>query len=62
MVAELRLLQGELNFDIELVDIDKDPDLRQRYDVDVPVLTHQGEVVCFHFLEQDMVRQALQYG
>lgn len=62
MIAELRCLQRELAFELELVDIDKDPDLRKRYDVDVPVVTRGTEVVCFHFFEENMVRQALQYG
>lgn len=62
MIAELRCLQYELAFELELVDIDKDPDLRKRYNVDVPVVTLGTEVVCFHFFEEDMVRQALQNG
>jgi len=62
MIAELRHLQHELAFELELVDIDKDPDLRKRYDVDVPVVTLGTEVVCFHFFEENMVRQALQHG
>ncbi|MEZ5476069.1 MAG: glutaredoxin family protein [Thiolinea sp.] len=62
MTASLRWLQSQLDFDFELIDIDKDPELKQRYDVDVPVVTLHGEVVCFHFFEEDMVRQALQHG
>lgn len=62
MIAALWYLQHELAFELELVDIDKDPDLRQRYNVDVPVVTLGTEVVCFHFFEEDMVRQALQDG
>jgi hypothetical protein len=62
MIAKLRYLQHELAFELELVDIDKDPDLRQRYDVEVPVVTLGTEVVCFHFFEEDMVRQALEDG
>ena len=62
MIADLQVLQAELAFELELVDIDKDPDLRKRYNVDVPVVTLGTEVVCFHFFEEDMVRQALQHG
>ncbi|MFI0398752.1 MAG: glutaredoxin family protein [Thiolinea sp.] len=62
MIAALRHLQHELAFELELIDIDKDPDLLKRYDVDVPVVTLGTEVVCFHFFEENMVRQALQYG
>lgn len=62
MIAALRHLQHELAFELELIDIDKDPDLLKRYDVDVPVVTLGTEVVCFHFFEENMVRQALQDG
>ena len=62
MIAALRHLQHELAFELELIDIDKDPDLLKRYDVDVPVVTRGTEVVCFHFFEENMVRQALQDG
>ena len=62
MIAALRHLQHELAFELELIDIDKDPDLLKRYDVDVPVVTLGTEVVCFHFFEENMVRQALQHG
>ncbi len=64
MTASLRWLQaelvnGELAFEIELVDIDRDAKLRERYDVDVPVVALAGEVICFHFFEEDMIREAL---
>ena len=62
MIAALQHLQHELAFELELIDIDKDPDLLKRYDVDVPVVTLGTEVVCFHFFEENMVRQALQDG
>lgn len=62
MIAELQYLQQELAFELELVDIDKDPVLRKRYDVDVPVVALGTEIVCFHFFEEDLVRQALQHG
>ena len=62
MIAELWHLQHELAFELELVNIDKDPDLLKRYDVDVPVVTLGTEVVCFHFFEENMERQALQHG
>lgn len=62
MTASLCLLQSELDFEFEQVDIDQDAQLRARYDVDVPVVTLGGEVVCFHFFEEEMVRQAIENG
>jgi len=60
MTASLRLLQGELDFDIELVNIDLDSVLRDRYNVDVPVVALDGEVVCYHFFEEDIVRESIE--
>ncbi|PID99946.1 MAG: thioredoxin family protein [Thiothrix nivea] len=60
MTASLRLLQNELDFEFEQIDIDRDEQLRKRYDVDVPVVTRGSEVVCYHFFEEDMVRQAIE--
>ena len=62
MTAHLRWLQREVDFDIDLVDIDKNDELRKKYDVDVPVVARDGEVVCYHFFEEDMVRQAISNG
>lgn len=62
MTASLRLLQSELAFEFELIDIDKNEQLRKRYDVDVPVVVLGGEVVCYHFFEEEMVRQAIEHG
>ena len=62
MTACLCSLQSELDFDIELIDIDKDEILRERYNVDVPVVACGGEVVCYHFFEEEMVRQAINNG
>ena len=62
MVAHLRYLQREVDFDFVLVDIDKNDELRDRYNVDVPVVARDGEVVCYHFFEEKMVRQALLNG
>ncbi|MGB0846517.1 MAG: glutaredoxin family protein [Thiolinea sp.] len=60
MTASLRLLQRELTFEIELIDIDRDDVLRKRYDVDVPVVACNGEVICYHFFEEDMVRKSIE--
>ncbi len=64
MTASLRWLQAELAespaaFEFERIDIDRDAELRERYNVDVPVVVCGGEVICFHFFEEDMIRTAL---
>ena len=45
--------QHELSFDIEIIDIDEDPELVKRYDVDVPVVQYQNEVVFYHFFDAE---------
>lgn len=60
MTASLRLLQKELDFDFELVDIDQDERLRERYNADVPVVVLNDEVICFHFFEEASLRQHLE--
>lgn len=41
------------------VDIDRDPELKARYDWDVPVLTGPAGEVCRHFFDPVAVRAAL---
>ncbi len=60
MAASLYALQKELNFRVELVDIDQDEALKQRYDVDVPVAAYRDEVIFYHFFDETMLRQCLQ--
>ena len=58
MAASLYALQEELNFDVEQVDIDKDNMLKNRYDVDIPVVTYRNEVIFYHFSDEISLRQA----
>ena len=59
VVASLFQLQKELRYEIEQIDIDTDPVLRERYNVDVPVVTYQGEVVFYHFFDEVELRKSL---
>ncbi|MCK5896192.1 MAG: glutaredoxin family protein [Cocleimonas sp.] len=43
--------QMSVIFDINLIDIDDDPELVQKYSVDVPVVVYQNEVVFYHFFD-----------
>jgi len=51
--------QPKIVFDIEVIDIDDDPKLSQQYDVDVPVVMHQGEVIFYHFFDMQAFEQTL---
>jgi len=62
VVASLFQLQQELGYEIKQIDIDTDPVLRERYNVDVPVVTYQGEVVFYHFFDEVELRKSLAHG
>ncbi len=59
VVASLFQLQGELEYEIEQIDIDTDPVLRKKYNVDVPVVSYRGEVIFYHFFDEIQLRKAL---
>ena len=51
MIGALRKLQGPFQFDIEVVDVDGDPELERRYGEKVPVLMHRERELCHYRLE-----------
>jgi hypothetical protein len=51
MIASLHELQGRLQFQIKLVDIDNDTELTARYGVRIPVLVADGEEICHYHLD-----------
>jgi hypothetical protein len=55
MLGALRSLQGPGRFEVEVVDVDGDAALRQRYGEDVPVLVHDGRELCRHRLDAETV-------
>ena len=52
MLQALRGLQACLDFDLQLQDIDRDPQLAQRYDEWVPVLVGGEQEICHYHLDQ----------
>ena len=42
MLASLEALRAELDFELEVIDVDAAPELARRYDELVPVLVHGG--------------------
>ena len=40
MMAALEALRGELGFELEVIDVDGDPELERRYNELVPLLMH----------------------
>ena len=51
MVTDLRAIQASLPFALEIVDIDRDAELEEKYGHLVPVLTAEGEEICHYFLD-----------
>ena len=59
MLQALRGLQSDLAFEIVLVDIDREPALRQRYDEWVPVLCRGELEICHYHLDLTALSAAL---
>ena len=51
MIAELRRMQGDLQFELEIVDVDAAPELERRYGEKVPVLAHGSHEICHYRLD-----------
>lgn len=62
MVALLAEFQDELDFGFVLVDIDADAELKARFNTDVPVVALGERVLFRYFLDEAILRQALQHG
>ena len=60
VVASLSQLQQELGYEIKQIDVDDDPELYKKYNVDVPVVSYQDEVIFYHFFDETALREALQ--
>lgn len=56
MAVHLSQYQAEFNYQIKWVDIDKDPELTRRYNVDIPVVKYQDEVIMYHFFDEEQLR------
>ncbi len=59
MLAALEPLRREFSIDVDLVDVDCDAALEQRYGSLVPVLVHAGAELCHYHLDAAKVRAYL---
>ena len=59
MLQALRGLQRRLEFELQLVDVDRDAELARRYDEWVPVLCLGEREVCHYHLDEQVLRQFL---
>lgn len=60
MATELEELQASMGFSFDIVDVDGDAAIEERYGELVPVLTDaQGREICHYFLDRDALRARL---
>ncbi len=57
--AVLDRVRAELPFELEVVDIDSDPEVRERYRYDIPVVAVDGEQFCVHRVDERALRRRL---
>jgi thioredoxin reductase (NADPH) len=55
LIAGLRHFQGRYDFDIRVVDVDRDPALEEKWGDKVPVLLDGDLEICHHFLDVEAV-------
>jgi glutaredoxin len=60
MKAELDRLAERYDFSLELVDIDRDPELQREYNWDVPVLLVDGKKIAKYRLDEPMLVRRLE--
>jgi glutaredoxin-like protein DUF836 len=59
MIAGLQELQARFHFQLQVVDVDADPELERRYGARLPLLTHGERELCRHFLDRAAVTECL---
>jgi len=59
MVAALRQLQGRYPFDIDVVDVDRHPELEEKWGDKVPVLLDGERELCHYALDFDALERRL---
>ena len=60
MRATLQPYQAEYGFELQVLDVDEDPELEARYNELVPVLLHEGEEICHWHLDEAKLLAVLQ--
>jgi thioredoxin reductase (NADPH) len=59
MEAALLPLATEFGVEVEVIDVDADPQLEALYNERVPVLLYDGTELCHYFLDEPKVRDLL---
>ena len=59
-VEGLRRMQGDLDFELQELDISADESLHRAYFDRIPVISIEGEELCEYFLQESLVRERLE--
>lgn len=59
MRSQLLPYQQEYGFELDVFDVDEDPNLEEQYNELVPVLLHEGEEICHWFLDEEKLKAVL---
>ncbi len=59
-VEGLRRMQGEIDFELQELDISSDESLHRAYFDRIPVISLDGEELCEYFLHEALVRERLE--
>ena len=57
MLQELQQRQASMNFMLDVIDIDGQPDLEPQYGTKVPVLVSGNQEICHYFLDEVAFKQ-----
>ena len=60
MRTALQPYQAEYGFELQVFDVDEDPELEARYNELVPVLLHEGGEICHWHLDEAKLLAVLQ--
>jgi thiol-disulfide isomerase/thioredoxin len=55
LIAGLKRFQERYDFEIEVLDVDRDPNLEEKWGDKVPVLLDGERELCHYFLDHDVV-------
>ena len=55
LIVALKQYQGRYDFEIEVVDVDRDPVLEEKWGDKVPVLLDGERELCHYFIDHDVV-------
>lgn len=62
MLRDLQAFREELGFGLDVIDVDQDKRLAERYGIRVPVLEADGKEICHYFLDKQALFKYFEQG